>query len=446
MARAGLTLGLAVLLLFSSQPATAKIDLVTLPERGDIELTIYNNEDLTLVRERRTMSFTEGKNELQFGWANTLIDPTSLHLKVLDGDDFINVEDISYPPNTQNVLIWNIYADQAGTGKVEISYFTSGISWSADYVLKADKDEAKARLEGYVGVTNKSGEDYENATTRLLVGEINMVEKIAQLARAGIAGQRARQDVMRGAVAKAERRALFAGESVGAAPAALAMDQAKEVVKEGVSEYYLFTIEGKEDLTNGLNKRLPSFEADDVPIILTYKYDQRRYGNQIAKFYKLLNNEESELGDAPLPNGMYRVFRDTPDGSLSYEGAHSERYVPIGEELELNLGSDGLIVMEQEQMNFVRENLVFNSSNNVVGQETISDFDVTLRNSKTQQVPLEIRIHFSGDYDFTPTGSNRSDWNKINEFTWEIKADLNGMSSLSLPYSIRTRIGAASRK
>ncbi len=37
-------------------------------------------------------------------------------------------------------------------------------------------------LEGFVRVFNNSGEEYENAQVRLVVGTINIVEKIAQLA------------------------------------------------------------------------------------------------------------------------------------------------------------------------------------------------------------------------------------------------------------------------
>ena len=47
------------------------------PRRADtVQLTIYNSEDLTLVRETRTVTFKKGVNPLQFSWANTLIDPT----------------------------------------------------------------------------------------------------------------------------------------------------------------------------------------------------------------------------------------------------------------------------------------------------------------------------------------------------------------------------------
>ena len=39
-------------------------------------------------------------------------------------------------------------------------------------------------LEGFVRVDNNSGEEYEDAQVRLVVGRINLVEKIAQLAQA----------------------------------------------------------------------------------------------------------------------------------------------------------------------------------------------------------------------------------------------------------------------
>ncbi|NIP23039.1 MAG: hypothetical protein GWN67_03465, partial [Phycisphaerae bacterium] len=57
-------------------PASA-IELVVLPRREKVQLTIYNSADLTLVRERRNLTLKRGWNWLQFMWANTLIDPTS---------------------------------------------------------------------------------------------------------------------------------------------------------------------------------------------------------------------------------------------------------------------------------------------------------------------------------------------------------------------------------
>jgi hypothetical protein len=42
------------------------VDLSTVPTRNTVQLTIYNSEDITLVRETRTVTFKKGINPLQF--------------------------------------------------------------------------------------------------------------------------------------------------------------------------------------------------------------------------------------------------------------------------------------------------------------------------------------------------------------------------------------------
>ena len=56
----------------------ARINVDTVPDRDSVQLTIYNSVDLTMVRETRFLTFRKGVNHLEFSWANTLIDPTSV--------------------------------------------------------------------------------------------------------------------------------------------------------------------------------------------------------------------------------------------------------------------------------------------------------------------------------------------------------------------------------
>src|ERR1051326_759860 len=173
----------ALALLLLCETAQGRINLVTLPARDSVQLTIYNSVDLTLVKETRKLTFRKGLNRLEFSWANTLIDPTSVEFRALTHDDAVDVLDVSFPPRVPNTLEWRINSEFAGEVQVEIRYFTSGISWSADYVAEAGKAEKLMALAGYVRVNNHSGEDYEKAQVRLVVGVIRLVEDIAQLAR-----------------------------------------------------------------------------------------------------------------------------------------------------------------------------------------------------------------------------------------------------------------------
>src|SRR5436189_4547795 len=84
------------------------VDLSTVPKRDTVQLTIYNSEDLTLVRETRTVTFKKGANPLQCSWDNTLIDPTSVELKFLTSADKLDVLDTTYPHDKTQLLYCNV--------------------------------------------------------------------------------------------------------------------------------------------------------------------------------------------------------------------------------------------------------------------------------------------------------------------------------------------------
>src|SRR4030095_2066314 len=164
-----------LLMFASSWLVHARINVVTLPDRDSVQLTIYNSVDLTLVKETRHLTFRKGLNKLEFSWANTLIDPTSVEFRALTHADAVDVLDVSFPPRVTNTLEWRVNSESAGEVQVEIRYFTSGISWTADYVAEANKTEKLMGLAGYVRVNNHSGEDYENAQIRLGVAGTRLV-------------------------------------------------------------------------------------------------------------------------------------------------------------------------------------------------------------------------------------------------------------------------------
>ena len=56
--------------------------------------------------------------------------------------------------------------------RVEASYLTSNMNWSADYVLTVGRDEKTADLDGWVTLVNNSGVAYDNAKLQLVAGQI----------------------------------------------------------------------------------------------------------------------------------------------------------------------------------------------------------------------------------------------------------------------------------
>src|SRR5687768_1281512 len=149
------SVALLLLLVGVANEAVARINVTSLPGRDSTQLTIYNSVDLTLVTERRALTFRKGLNRLEFSWANTLIDPTSVEFKASTHADEIEVIDVSFPPRVANTLEWRIQSEFSGEAVVEIRYFTSGISWAADYVAQATPRENAIRLAGNVRISNR---------------------------------------------------------------------------------------------------------------------------------------------------------------------------------------------------------------------------------------------------------------------------------------------------
>jgi len=422
--------------------AQAKVDLVTLPTRDTVQLTIYNSADMTLVRESRALTLKEGKNKLQFSWANTLIDPTSLEMLAKANADKIDISDLTYPPRVQNLGLWNIESDVSGKVPVEISYLTSGLSWRAFYMGTLTEDEKTMRLQGYVVVTNNSGEDYENAQTRLIVGQVHILDQIAELARRQYPYGRPGEVVPTEKVERAReaKRVLLKAEfDVKLAPMPAAP---KEIKKEGLSEYFLYTIEGTETIPNGWSKRLQSFDTSEVPVVNLYKYEEERYGPSVVRFLNFKNDKDHKLGDTPIPGGTLKVYRTADDkGQLSYVGQSAFKYIPVDEDVELNLGPVGDVVVESKLMDFKTDNYRFDRNRNISGWDEIRTFKIEIKNTREIPAKIEIQRNFNTPYWTLTKSGEFGQFEKVDVDTVKFTLTLESRSAKKFEYVLTTYHG-----
>ncbi len=322
------TMALGTVLLSALAVQAENVDLSTVPTRNTVQLTIYNSEDLTLVRETRKVTFKPGANPLQFSWANTLIDPTSVELRFLTSREKLTVLDTTFPHAKPQMLYWNVQSEMDGEATIEITYFTSGISWSADYIGIAGRDESQLNLEGFVRVNNNSGEEYEDAQVRLVVGRINLVQKIAELARITPQQVTELEVAARDHYKVAALKQAMEMPVLAAAPAPAKPEEPKQVAKEGLGEYFIYTIEGTETIRNGWSKRMRSLEAAKVPFKIQYRYRPAEYGDQLVRMYLLTNDKDSKLGTTPLPDGIVRIFRENGRDGLELPGGPAGQVHP----------------------------------------------------------------------------------------------------------------------
>ena len=94
-----------------------------------------------------------------------------------------------------------------------------------------------------------------------------------------------------------------------------------------------------------------------MPLKIQYRYRPVEYGDQLVRMYLLTNDEKSQLGTSPLPDGIVRVFRDNGREGLSYVTQQQIKYIPIGDKIELNLGVDPEVIFELVKLRAFRDNL-----------------------------------------------------------------------------------------
>ncbi|NOX34698.1 MAG: DUF4139 domain-containing protein [Deltaproteobacteria bacterium] len=425
--------------------AAAKIDLVTLQDRIFVETTIYNKADLTLVRDKRVLNFVKGMNRLQFSWANTKIDPTSLSLDIKENTDKIDVVEITYPQGTRDVGIWLIKAKQPCRAQVEITYFTSGISWESYYLALLSKDQKTCGLKGYVKVTNYSGEDYNNARTRLVVGKINILDKIAMLSSRqypyGTPEYFAGKTRIKNVYEKGIRELDYA-RPVMAMALTKKKSGLKNIKKQGLSEYFLYTIEGKETIPDGWAKRLLSFKAENIRVKNIYKYEYERFGQNVVRFLTFKNNKENNLGKTPMPGGEIKVFQSIgKKGELDFIGADSTKYIPIGKKIELNLGPTLNVKIVPRIMAYRKKNIIFDTKGNMSGFDEVKDFELKLSNFTSAASTIEYVKNLRSSHFKITKMTHPDKFEKKDQDTIRFKIELPPHSNKSIRFTLTTLRG-----
>ncbi|MEW5722267.1 MAG: DUF4139 domain-containing protein [Thermodesulfobacteriota bacterium] len=432
-------------LIFLAAPVLAKVDLVTLPTRDKVQITIYNSADLTLVKESRTLTLKQGANKLQFSWAETLIDPTSLEMLPLAQADKIQVGELAYPPRAPNLGLWSISSEVGGQVPVEISYLTSGLTWRAFYLGTLAADEKTMRLEGYVVVTNNSGEEYENAQVRLIVGQVHLLDEIAELARREYPYGSPAELPLPPPMPEPVPMAMEMEDMARMAKAAMAMappPAPKEIKKEGLSEYFLYTIEGTETIPHQWSKRLPSFTATEVPVTNLYKYDEERYGPSVVRFLSFKNDEKHKLGQTPIPGGELKVFRlADQEGRLSYEGRSDFKYIPVDEDVELNLGSVANVKVEPKLMDYRTDNYLFDQNGDISGWDEILEYKIEVKNTRPVPVKVEITRDLGTTHWEIETKGQEAVFEKVDLDTVKYTLDLPAGSKTAFTYVLTTHQG-----
>lgn len=301
-------------------------------------------------------------------------------------------------------LVWLVQNTGPGVQDIDVSYLAGGMGWKADYVLKVDRDNKRAALSGWVTLDNQSGMAFENASLKLVAGEVNVV--------------------------RPEPVRLSRDMTLAAPMAAEAMQE------EEFFEYHLYSVPRPVDIANRQTKQISLLQAPDMRLSkkLLARFDG--YPNpgmglvkqSVAVFLTFKNSEANGLG-LPLPKGVVRAYQESKDGSTLFIGEDLVEHTPKDAEVELRMGEAFDLGIERRML-----------SHEQTGKNTATyTWEIKIRNSKdeAQQVLLEDAVQ--GDWRITRTSH---DYEKIDarrvRFTLDVPPSAV-QDQLVLTYSVTTR-------
>ncbi len=329
----GLTIAMGLAMI--AAPATARIKLVTLPER-DATVIRLDNPSATLIEEERVLTLQKGINKVDFAWKGVDIDVDSIRLAPLSHPEQVILLNVSYPPN-EPALVWEISCPEAMEEKVRISYLLLNIDRLITYKGLADKEETKLDLKSFLILRNFSGEDFEKARVLLDYGEA----------------------FEQGVNHEETKQLLFLKQD--AAP---------------IEKVWRFD--------SALQPWDPEKLDTNIGIPVSYKIE---------------NSEKSGLGKFALWGGNVRVFQDDGHESAIFLGEDATGLVPVGEKMELYIGDSRDIVVTQRQMQKRQVNIRKNDNDQIVLYDLDEIITAEIENFKDKPAMLTMVQHILGQWE-----------------------------------------------
>ena len=306
-------------------------------------------------------------------------------------------------------LVWQIVAPVAGKRKIEASYITGGMQWSADYVLSLDPTEEKAGLQGWVTINNNSGASYKDAKLKLVAGDVHKAE-----------------------IARPQARGLMMASEVKMSKQAFA--------EEGLFEYHLYTLDRPSTIKNAQTKQIQLLQAEGIRIVKDYvlfggtQYFQSVWSGPATKekikvFIGFKNSEATPGLGQPLPKGIVRVFKKDRSGSPQLIGEDNIDHTPRNEELKLELGNAFDIVAERRQTDF--RHLTTRPANTYE-----SAHQIKIRNQKDTPVVVRVVEPIGGEWTMVETSIPNKKTAAF-ESQWEVPVPAGGETVLT--YRVRVK-------
>jgi hypothetical protein len=425
-----LTLCTVLVAAIATHSAQTKLEAQTM----GVDLTVYN-QNLALVRDRRTLELDSGVNEIAFTDVAALIDPTSVLFRSLTD------------PEGTTVLEQNYEYDIVGSEKLlqkyvdrEITLVTEDGSEYRGTLLSGAQDIILQAADGQVTVV-KLDQVREFSFPKLPEGLITRPTLLWQLETAEAGTQNIEVTYLTeglnwaadyvvlldkddervdldgwislnnnsGATYQDAKLKLIAGDihraledvyyGEGIMRAAPTLTKEAQVEERAFFEYHLYEVQRPVTVKDRQTKQIEFATASGVAAEKFFVYNGSQqplfgysavtdpgYGTtgnrKVMVMLEFENSEEAGLG-IPLPKGKVRVYKEDVDGSTQFIGEDQIDHTPKDESVRLYLGDAFDIVGERTQTDFKS-----------LGKRSMQEsFEITIRNHKEEEVEVRVVEH-----------------------------------------------------
>lgn len=266
-------------------------------------------------------------------------------------------------------LSWKLHSSKKAAFDAQLSYLTDGMTWKSDYNLVLPEQGDEVTLAGWVSIENNTGTTFENASIKLIAGDVNKVQPRPQ----------ARGMVMEMAMADSVRAS------------------APKIEAKKFDEFHMYSLPLETTLRDSETKQVEFVRSEKLQTKKLYIYNgsgglryrggrqtNQNYGQNknpdVAIYREFENSEDNGLGVA-LPAGKMRFYRMDSDGQLEFTGENTIDHTPKSETVRVYLGNAFDLVGERTRTNFYTH-----PSRDLI-RET---YEVEVRNRSEDEVTVQV--------------------------------------------------------
>jgi hypothetical protein len=448
-------IGVGLLGLFVLAAATASAD-----EDRRLSLTVYN-QDLGLVRDVRRMDVPAGTDWLQFRDVPSRIDPTSVHLKAVDGRDL-------------GVLEQNYRYDLVGSEKILERYLDQDVKvmleegrlFEGKLLSSRGGELVLATADPAGGVAILSREKVSDIQFPALPEGLITRPTLAWLVTGGEAAPRTLEvsyltgglnwhaeyvaivspndDAMdlsgwvsvenrSGASYPEASLQLVAGDVNRVRPTpprptadfAVKMDMGARAgfEEETFFEYHLYTLERATTIADNETKQVSLFEPAHSTVKKVYESNPSS-GGKVRVVLEAKNSEATGLG-MPLPKGVLRVYKRDSRERLQFLGEDSIDHTPRDEKIRVFIGNAFDLVVERTEL----------ESRRLGPRDRESDVKIEVRNRKEKE---EVVVMLQEDlYGYWQIRTSSHPYEKKSATRIEIPVTVKAGETQTVLYTVR---------